>query len=295
VEAFTKVYERGSFSRAAEELYLSQPTISAHISSLEQELGSLLFDRLGRRILPTPAGEVLYRHALQAFACLDGARHEIRLLQDRVSGELAVGASTIPAHYLLPGVLAGFTSLYPDVRVRLGVGDSDGVARQVAAGDIAVGVVGAVEDIPDLAYTKVLTDDLVVIAPLSLVARNRDMPGSELDKWPWVVREKGSGTRKAFELALAAAGLELRSLKVAVEVESTFAVLQCVKAGLGLSVTSRLAAGSLLERGEVSEVRVPELSFNRSFYCVHHERRSLIPAMRLFIDYMKDYGAKSAA
>ena len=113
LEAFSKVYELKSFSKAGTELFLSQPTISAHVSALEKDLGVQLFDRLGRVIMPTPAGEVLYRYAIDAFSCLEKARVEIELLQDRVAGELFVGCSTIPGHFLLPHLIARFSMQYP--------------------------------------------------------------------------------------------------------------------------------------------------------------------------------------
>jgi DNA-binding transcriptional LysR family regulator len=286
LEAFCKVYDLKSFSKAGQELFLSQPTISAHVSSLEQDLGVRLFDRLGRVVLPTPAGEILYRHAQEAFASLATARAEIEYLQDRVAGDLIVAGSTIPAHYLLPQLLSRFARKYPEVKIQLRVGDSRSVARQVSRGELLVGVVGAQEDFPDLVYERVLEDDLVIVAAPDMCPAGGHLLPEDLASHSWVMREVGSGTRKAFEQGVSAMGVELRTLSVAVTVESTQAVLQCVLAGLGLSCTSRLAAGSLLDRGELVEVKTPGLSLPRAFYSVHHERRHTFPVVHHFLQYL---------
>jgi DNA-binding transcriptional LysR family regulator len=293
LEAFRKVYELGSFSKAGQDLFLSQPTISAHVLSLEQELGTQLFDRLGRTILPTQAGEILYRHSLQVFASLENATAEITLLQKRVAGELALGGSTIPATYLLPARLAEFSDRYPDVRVRLTVGDSQEIITAVQEGRLSLGVVGAQVNDPDLVFTTLLQDELVVVASRKLrgmqALLDQDspaIPAENLHQWPWVLREQGSGTRKAFEQGLAVMGLDIRGLRVAIEARSQEAVVQCALHGLGLCVTSMLAVAPCLNKGDLIPVTVPGLSMPRCFYVVHHAKRHVYPAMRYFIEFL---------
>lgn len=294
LEAFRKVYELGSFSKAGQELFLSQPTISAHVLSLEQELGAQLFDRLGRTILPTQAGEILYRHALGVFAALDGAAAEIGLLTSKVAGELPLGGSTIPATYLLPERLAGFSRLYPDVRIRLTVGDSRDIITAVRTGALSMGVVGASESDPDLVFIPILEDELVVAASRLLPGiqdlLDRGQTSIAVDRladWPWVLREHGSGTRKAFEAALAEAGADIRIFAAPVEARGHETVVQCALHGLGLCVASRLAVAPLLDKGDLVAMDVPGLSMRRSFYVVRHAKRHVFPAMRYFIDYLK--------
>jgi DNA-binding transcriptional LysR family regulator len=286
LEAFCRVYERRSFSRAGEDLYLSQPTVSAHILALEKDLGCRLFDRLGRSVLPTAAGEVLYQHATEAFAALQRAQAELDLLQNRVAGELVVGCSTIPAHYLLPELLAGFKRLYPEVRPQLSVADSAEVVERVASGELLVGVAGAREHAPDLLFEPLLTDELVLIAAPGLAGGRTHLDRDSLTGLPWVLRERGSGTRRALERGLAELGLSVRALEVSMVAESTQAVLQCVKAGLGVSITSRLAARDLLAAGDLVALQAPELSLQRRFYCVRHARRHLLPAALTFVEYV---------
>jgi len=287
LEAFCKVYELGSFSKAGQELFLSQPTISSHISTLEDELGVRLFDRMGRSVLATRAGEILYGHAREVFRSLANARADIEALLDSVSGEIVVGASTIPAQYILPGLLRGFLSAYPGVGVRIENGDSDSVIERVTEGSLICGLCGARVDHPDLLFDLVLSDEAVLIAPPSVAVEiGADATLEQALKWPWIMREAGSGTRKTLEIALRQRGAVIDSLRVVVSVASTEAAINCVRGGLGVSVTSRLAAAGFIERGEVSAVRVPELDMSREFYLVRNVRRSLMPAYRHFAEHI---------
>ncbi len=294
LEAFCKVYELKSFSKAGQDLLLSQPTISAHVSALESELKTQLFDRLGRIVMPTQAGDILYKYSQQAFAILDNALAEIHLLQERVAGDLVIGGSTIPAHYLLPGIMAKFTAKYPDVRIQLQVDDSQGIIDRILHGDLSVGVIGMTMDHPDLVFSPLMEDELIVVASHKMARLyKRDdndnivIGTKELCTWPWVMREQGSGTRKAFENALIAIGLDIRCLNIAVEVQTNQAVLQCVAAGIGLSVTSRLAAADFLARNELICVNIPKLRMHREFYAVYHGKRHFFPAMRYFVEFLE--------
>lgn len=287
LEAFCKVYELGSFSKAGQELFLSQPTISSHISSLEEELGVRLFDRMGRSVLTTTAGDILYAHAREIFRSLENARADIEALLDSVSGEIAVGASTIPAQYILPGLLRGFLAAHPHVGVRIENGDSASVIERVADGSLLCGLCGARAEHPDLLFDLVMSDEAVLIAHPSFAAGiGVDATLDQALKWPWIMRETGSGTRKTLELALRSRGADIASLRVVVSAASTEAVINCVRGGLGVSVTSRLAAAGFIERGEVSAVRVPELDMSREFYLVRNARRSLMPAYRHFVEHI---------
>jgi DNA-binding transcriptional LysR family regulator len=289
LEAFASVYELGSFSKAGQKLYLSQPTISAHIAALESELEVRLFDRLGRSVLPTQAADILYRHARDTFASLEKARAEIALLRAEVSGNLVLAGSTIPAHYLLPAVMARFTARYPDVSLRLNVGDSKAAAVMVAAGEAELGVVGANTGQAELEFIPLVEDELAVVVGRSrLAAGAAELSLAELESMPWVMREPGSGTRSALESALAEAGLDLRALKVAAVVDTTTALLQCVRGGMGLAVTSRLAAAELVERGELVAVPAPGLVLRRTFSLVMHRSRHLFPVARVFAEFLKD-------
>lgn len=291
LEAFCKVYELKSFSQAGKELFLSQPTISAHVLSLEKELGVQLLDRMGRVVLPTAAGEILYQHSRQAFSALDSARAEIMQLQDEVTGQIIIGGSTIPAHYMLPQVMASYRRNHPAVKVEMRVGDTDTIAELVAAGAISLGIVGAKEAHPELVYDPLVDDELVLIAAPDLLPEVASLTTSDLPRFPWVMREPGSGTRKTLAQALAERGGDIRRLEVSVSVDSTQAAVQCVKAGLGLTMTSRLVVTELVERGELVIIPLDDLEVKRNFYCVHHGKRHFFPAVTGFMKYLQEQTA----
>ncbi|GAB6038941.1 selenium metabolism-associated LysR family transcriptional regulator [Fundidesulfovibrio butyratiphilus] len=293
LEAFTKVYELGSFSKAGQELLLSQPTISAHVISLEQELGVQLFDRLGRSILATQAGEILYRHTQEAFTALEQARSEINLLLERVAGELIIGASTIPATYLLPALIGQFLRKHKEVRLQLRGGDSQEILTAVLSGQIAMGVVGAVNEEPELLFQKFAQDRLQIVASPAFAVKVREsasssgpLPLEHIVKWPWVMREPGSGTRKAFESALTGAGFDIRRLNVCVQAQTPETLLHCVAHGVGLCSISSFAAEQSLRDGDLVSLDVEGLDIVRNFYAVRHAKRHVFPVLRYFLDHL---------
>jgi LysR family transcriptional regulator, transcriptional activator of the cysJI operon len=285
LQAFCKVYTLRSFSKAGDELLLSQPTISAHVLALEEELGTQLFDRLGRSVLPTQAGDVLFRYGQAVFAELDHARADILALSQRVAGELIIGGSTIPAHYIIPRLVTGFRKAHPEVRLQLRVGDSRDISEMVLTGDVHVGLVGSASSHADLVCQPFLEDDLLLVAPLTLPAV--DLAGenwrSLLLSLPWVMRESGSGTQLALIQAFIAAGLDIRAITPELVVHSSLAVLECVEAGLGVAVVSHLAAKPYIKRGTVRVQDIPGLVIRRQFVTVHHARRYQFPALRAFL------------
>lgn len=289
LEAFCKVYELKSFSKAGLELQLSQPTISAHVANLEEELGVPLFDRLGRTVLPTQAGEVLYRGAKQVFQQVGRINSEIGLLRDMVVGDLLLGGSTIPANYILPDLLKSFLALYPSLRVHMTTGDTDAIIRQVGQGRLELGIVGYQPEQQGIAAYPLRRDELVlVVAPGLLNGKAAPTSLAQLKGMPWIMRERGSGTRRALEGVLKSSGISIGELKVALWVESTEAALQCARAGLGVSVVSRLAAEPMLDRGDLLIINALPQVLERSFYLILRQGRELLPAANLFIEHVRN-------
>jgi DNA-binding transcriptional LysR family regulator len=288
LEAFCKVYDLHSFSKAGRELYLSQPTISAHIATLESELGVLLFDRLGRSVLPTQAADTLYRRARCILDMLQSAKAEVDAVGKRVSGEFSVGASTIPAHFILPPIIGEFLQTYPEVSIQLRIGDSEAVIEDVCAGRRFLGMVGAVPNRPELTCSAFMRDELVAVASPECIARTPILSDPErLERWPWILRERGSGTLAAFEAALTRVPLPLRDLNVRLVADSTHAVLQCAKASIGVSITSRLAAQADLDAGRLAVVPDLPLSLERCFYLIQRKDRRKFPATDAFLEHLQ--------
>lgn len=289
IEAFAKVYEHSSFSKAGKALYLSQPTISAHVASLEQELEIQLFDRIGRSVVPTKAGEVLYSHARKIFEASELAISELRKLQDRITGKLDIGGSTIPANYILPEILAKFWKKYPEVVMDLRIGDSEDIVTQVRENALMLGVVGAIFESPELHFEKIASDSLVLVMTPELYAAHQRLAVEDLlQALPWVMREEGSGTRVAMSESLSRFGLDINALRGVIIVRNAGAMAKCLAAGMGASITSAVTVHSELASGALVAVDLPGLELDRSFYVVYNKKRSLFPAATKLIEFLKN-------
>lgn len=288
LEAFCRIVELKSFSRAAEAVSLTQPTVSAHIKSLEEEVELRLFDRAGRTVTPTQAGELLYGYARRILAIRDEARRALSEHRGGLRGHLMIGGSSIPAAYVLPRLAAAFRRKHPAVRITLAVGDSRGVARGVLDGTYEVGAVGAKFEEGRLSYEHLSDDELVLaVPPTHPWSRRSAVQPVELAGEPLIVREQGSGTRKTLEDALAARGVDPGSLQVSLEVTSNEAVRQAVKAGAGLAVVSRRAIADDLRYKQLMALRVQGVRLKREFYLITHRSRARSPLAEAFLTFLR--------
>lgn len=246
LEAFVQVSESGSFSKAAKELFLTQPTISAHISSLEKELNVRLFIRNTKEVSLSDDGKDLYRYAKQ-ITDLEKAIEE-RFYMDSDDGKhvITIAASTIPAQYLLPKVLMCYRERYPKEQIKIMETDSSEVVTQVVDHMVDVGFTGTVLEKKHCKYIPFYKDELAVITPDTpeyriLKEQNRD----DIDwikRKPLILREEGSGTRKEAEKQLKNAGISMETLDIVASIANRETIKKSVKQGMGITVLSRLAA-----------------------------------------------------
>lgn len=246
LEAFVQVSESGSFSKAAKELFLTQPTISAHISSLEKELNVRLFIRNTKEVSLSDDGKDLYRYAKQ-ITDLEKAIEE-RFYMDSDDGKhfITIAASTIPAQYLLPKVLMCYRERYPKEQIKIMETDSSEVVTQVVDHMVDIGFTGTVLEKKHCKYIPFYKDELAVIAPDTpeyriLKEQNRD----DIDwikRKPLILREEGSGTRKEAEKQLKNAGISMEDLDIVASIANQETIKKSVKQGMGITVLSRLAA-----------------------------------------------------
>lgn len=246
LEAFVQVSESGSFSKAAKELFLTQPTISANISSLEKELNVRLFIRNTKEVSLSDDGKDLYRYAKQ-ITDLEKAIEE-RFYMDSDDGKhvITIAASTIPAQYLLPKVLMCYRERYPKEQIKIMETDSSEVVTQVVDHMVDVGFTGTVLEKKHCKYIPFYKDELAVIAPDTpeyriLKEQNRD----DIDwikRKPLILREEGSGTRKEAEKQLKNAGIFMEDLDIVASIANQETIKKSVKQGMGITVLSRLAA-----------------------------------------------------
>lgn len=279
LDIFCRVYEKKSFSRAAESLYLTQPTISAHIKSLEEDLGIRVFDRLGRQVLPTKAGELLYIYARKIEELGKEAREAITLFTGSLKGHLHIGGSTIPGEYLLPEVIGKFRKISPDVYSTLHIGDTKEVSAMLIDGKIEIGIVGAMIDDSRIDNIKYSDDELILIAAPSY--KDDHLTDDMIGSIPFIAREVGSGSWLAIERAFSAKGLDAGRLNIVAEMGSTEAVKTAVRTGLGLSVVSTLAVKDDLARGSLKRIEIDCLPITRELYIITHKMKAKSPLCQI--------------
>ena len=287
IEIFCTLIRLNSFSKTAEALYLTQPTVSGHIKNLETELGAKLLDRLGRRVIPTEEGEVLFRYGRQLLALRDELRQELGEVSGKVTGLLKIGGSTIPGAYILPSLIGKFRMKHPSISVQLIIADTAKVAEAVLNGDLSLGVIGARIADPRLETHTFSKDELVVIVPSGHPwAKRKNIPLDALKGVPFILREEGSGTRRIMEDRLEKAGLSLSDLNMISIMGSSDAVRQAVKAGLGVSILSIRAVQDDIESGRLAAVRLRGIKLERSFWVILLKGRSRSPLCRAFLDFL---------
>jgi DNA-binding transcriptional LysR family regulator len=267
LEVFLAVARTGSVSGAGQELALSQSATSSSLADLERQFDVQLFDRMGKRLRLSTRGAAI---RARAEAVLEQARDLERGFESRaIEHRVRVGATLTIGNYVAVPLVARFMREHPAIGLTLEVANTEQIARQVANFELDVGLVEGEVDHPDLETTRWRDDQLVVFCgarhPL---ARKRALSDADLLAADWIVRERGSGTRQAFDRAMR--GL-LPQLKVALTLSQTEAIKRAVEAGLGLGCVSRIALEDAFERGALKPCRVPQRDFRRQFYFLLHK------------------------
>lgn len=287
LEVFRKVVELKSFTKAAEAALLSQPTVSEHIRSLEEELGLKLVDRLGREAAPTPVGRLLYQYAVRLTQLQQEALQAIARFNGALSGEVRIGASTIPGSYILPRLLATFCRTFPDVKPVLRISDSRAIAAQVLEGTVDLGLVGAIWNERGLEWMPLFADPLVLaVRPEHPLASRSSLPVAELLNHPMVLREQGSGTRKVVARILEQQGHRESDLREAATLGSNEAVREAVKAGIGLAVLSARSIAQDLRSGDLAAVPLDDAAAKRPISLIRRKNRELSPVAAAFLDHL---------
>jgi DNA-binding transcriptional LysR family regulator len=289
LKIFAKVAECKSFTRAAHACFLTQPTVSQHMSALEDYLELTLFDRMGKEVALTQAGEILYRYAKQLDQLSEEALQTLALIQGRRGGRLEIGASTIPGEYILPNLLARFKQGYPGLTCTMLIGGTDEALDLLERWSVDIAVVGAKVPIEGVHYTRFLDDELVLVVPRSHRWWDRtEVAMDELIDEPFVMRESGSGTRMALGRQLMSMKISPERLNIAAVVGSTTAIMEMVRSGLGVSLVSRRAAARDVDLGVVRTPAIAGADFTRSFYIAQH-RRKPSPICKAFVKFLIDH------
>lgn len=291
LEAFVQVAESGSFSKAAKALFLTQPTVSAHISALEKELKTRLFVRNTKEVNLSEDGKVLYQYARQMIELektiesvfLEGPRSESRCI--------TIATSTIPGQYLLPEILVKFSEKYPNEQFKIMEMDSASVVEKIVECIADIGFTGTVLEKKHCKYIPFYNDELVIIMPDT--EKYRQIAAKEkgiawVAEEPFIMREEGSGTRKEAEKQLRKAGIQVENLNVVASIENSEAIKRSVRNGIGITIISRLAAQDDIDAGNVLVFPLSEEGAGRNLNLVYNKNYHLSSAASKFVKVVKD-------
>ena len=301
LKIFIEVARQKNFSRAAEKIFLTQPTVSAHIKTLENEIGVLLLDRSQRELQLTSAGQILFQYAQQLLNLEKQALFDIQQESRLIKGHLELVASSIPSIYVLPALLKDFIARHPQVTFTVKHCDTQQTYECIKDFTYDLGFVGEPVPSEGLHQVKLLQDDLILAAPaqtrlpgerpsstqpslyeIRLTSRADSAAFLEL---PFLMREPGSATRLVFEQALRDFyGNEDLQLQVVGYLENQEAIKEAVKIGLGMTVLSYKAVRQELAGGWIKGYRLPDLKLERSLYLIYRSKGILSPLHEAFLD-----------
>jgi DNA-binding transcriptional LysR family regulator len=287
--AFCAVVERKSFSRAAEQLGLTQPAVSLQIRSLERRFGRQLLDRSGRRVETTEAGRRLYRRAQRLLALEQQLVEDVAAETDgELRGTIEIGASTGPGGGVVPLLLCDFQLRNPGVAISLSVFDTQRVVELVADRELELGVVGAARRHRSLVFEPFFRDEVVLVCAPGHRFAGRDLSLDQLRDEPLIVMQEGAGVRQVIEDELKQAGTRLRDFDVRLELGLQESVKSAVAAGYGVSFISRSAVEAELEAGTLAAAQVEGLEPSREISLVRSSGRALTSAAEAFVGFARE-------
>ena len=285
LKVFKTVADRLSFTKAAAELLISQPAVTKQINELERLLGKPLFLRHGNLISLTDDGVRLLEYANRILALYGELRDAFVEEQGAFSGEIRLGASTTLSQYVLPGLLAKFRKLYPDVRVTLFNGNTEQIERQIADGKLDFGMIEGTASNPALHYELFMDDELVLVTSASNTSFTREeITAADLPALPLVIRENGSGTLDVLSRELSRHGLSLRQLHIEMQLGSTESIKHYLFYSDTFAFVSVQAVLDELAANRLRVVEVGDMELVRrfSFVTAHGQRSRLTDLFKQF-------------
>jgi DNA-binding transcriptional LysR family regulator len=285
--AFKVVAETGSFSRAAEKLFRTQPAISQAIRLLEEELGQALFAREGRKSRLTQAGQIFLVHVQDVFETLDQGKLRVDALKDLKEGQLTLSTSDTTAYYLLPEVLKIFRDAYPGVDVRIHCKPSPVSAEQVIAREVDIGIVTLPVDHPKLASEPlILREDVVICSPLHNLAKRKKIGFADLESYPLLLLDRGSNTRTYIDQAFAEAGIKP---KITMELGSIEVIKRLVQLNFGISIVPLISVQREIDQGSLNALGLFKKSDCRTLGLIYPQSGIHSLAAQMFAGMLRDY------
>lgn len=289
IEAFVYVARFRSFSKAADAIYLTQPTVSSHVSTLENELGIKLIDRSGKEVEPTSAGKIFYEYAYNLINIRDNAIFSLIEFSKKVEGKVEIAASTVPAEYLLPKLMIDFRNKYNNINFSVDQLDSKQVIDELLDKKYDLGMVGTIIENSKLEYHKLIDDKLVLATPCSkkfTSINSNVLPFEKIKDESFIYRESGSGTRQEFEKIFIKHGISPSSIKIAAQFNSIDAIKQAVSKGLGVSIMSYVSIEDYVKFNQIKAFDIEGFDLTRAFYMVTHKKRPITPVNSVFLKYI---------
>lgn len=283
IEAFVNVVKYKSFSKAADATFFTQPTISAHIQNLEAELNTQLLDRKNRTVEMTPQGAEFYKYAIEMINARSAAYNALSAGDERLSGILEIQTSSIPGITFVPELLVGFRKENPNVKYYVSLSDTDSVVENIIDRRGEIGFVGDNVANSVIEAKEIATDEVVLIAPLSYELEG-SISISDASDLPFIWRETGSATRKTFEAAAIAHGIDKMNFEVAGLFNDIDSIVRSVEAGLGVAVISKRIAEKL--EGRVTIHNIKDFNARRTFYIIKLKGASLSPIAEEFYKFV---------
>lgn len=292
LETFVEVSKLKSFSKAAEKLFITQPTVTNHIQNLEKELGTILINRFGKNITLTDAGNLLYKYAINILNSCEMAKFDLASYQGKIQGHLHIYSSSVPRKYLLPQIIKNFLGAYPGVSFTISDKDSKKVTKGILDGETDFGIVGAKYKSNNLEYINLMEDQLVLVTPntskypeenFSTISKDRLLQDNLL------FREEGSGTRSLIEQVFQESGISMDKLNISAYIEDTETIKELISLGVGIGFLSQKAVINDLNLEKYKAFYIEGLDFIRKFYFVYHKNRQLSPLNETFKNYLLEY------
>lgn len=292
LKVFRSVAKNLSFTKASQELFVSQPAITKHIQELESCYEVRLFHREGNKISLTEAGKLLLKHSEKVLDDYKQLEYEMHLLHNEFIGELKLGASTTIAQYVLPPLLANFIEKHPKVNLSLLNGNSREIETALQEHRIDLGLVEGISRLPNLKYTRFLEDELVaVVNACNRLSLPEEITPEDLRRIPLVLRERGSGTLDVFERALSRFGIKLSSLNVLMYLGSTESIKCFIEHTDCMGIISVRSICRELSAGQLRVLEIAGMPMMREFDFVQLQGKEAGLAQR-FMDFAIGCGKK---
>lgn len=287
IEAFISVARLKSFSKAANNIYLSQPTISSHISSLEKELNIQLFDRNSKEVNLTPAGRCFLDYAVDIINTRNNAINCLCDFDNNISGTLVLGASTTPCNTIVPSLVNRFSAEYPHIKFNIIEQSSGEIIQDIIDLNCEIGIVGSLNSNEKIKSYCLMEDELLVISSPSLNLP-KELTLDEFLKYKIILREKNSATRKTFEDVMQEKGLNSGKINLCCEVNNLDTLIQFVKTGMGISIISKCLCKDYEDLGLLNISTIKDVHLTRNIYLVLNSKRTLTPTAKAFFEMCKN-------